>query len=85
MNPLMQSMGGGMMGGMGGPMGGNNFAQIANIVRMLKSGNPEQIAQSLMQQNPQFKAFVEANKGKSPEQVARENGVDFNQIMGMMR
>lgn len=80
MNPLMQSMG----GMMGGQMGGN-LSQIAGIVRMLKSGNPEQIAQNLMQQNPQFKAFVEANKGKSPEQVARENGVDFNQIMGMMR
>lgn len=81
MNPLMQSMG----GMMGGQMGGNNFSQIAGIARMLKSGNPEQIAQSLMQQNPQFRAFVEANKGKSPEQVARENGVDLGQIMGQFK
>lgn len=76
MNPLMQSMGGQM---------GGNLSQIAGIVRMLKSGNPEQIAQSLMQQNPQFRAFVEANKGKSPEQVARENGVDLGQLMGQFR
>lgn len=54
-------------------------------MQMLKGKNPEQVAQALMQQNPQFRAFVEANKGKTPEQVARENGVDFNQIMGMMR
>lgn len=76
MNPLMQSMGGQAVG---------NLSQIAGIVQMLKSGNPEQIAQNLMQQNPRFKAFVEANKGKTPEQVARENGVDFSQIMGMIR
>ena len=58
---------------------------LVNIIQMLKSGNPEQIAQSLMMKNPQFKAFVEANKGKAPEQVAWENGIDFSQIAGLMR
>lgn len=81
MNPLMQAMG----GMMGAPAGLNNIAQLGKIAQMLKGGNPEQIAQSLMQQNPQFKAFVEANKGKTPEQVARENGIDFSQIAGLMR
>lgn len=78
MNPLMQMM---------GPQtprqnGGNDLMQIA---RMLKSGNPEQIAQNLMQRNPEFRRFVESNRGKTPEQVARENGIDFGQIAGMMR
>lgn len=62
----------------------NNMAQISNIVKMLKYGNPEQIAMSLMQKNPQFKAFMDANKGKTPEQVAQEMGIDFNSIKNLM-
>lgn len=73
-NPLMQMMS-------GASSAPNGMASLRNIVRMLRSGNPEQIAQQLMQQNPQFRAFVQANQGKSPDQVARENGVDLGQIM----
>lgn len=76
MNPLMQAM-------QRNPM--NKMGQVANVMKMLRSGNPEQIAQQMMQSNPQFRQFVEANKGKTPEQVAKENGIDINQIMGMMR
>ena len=57
---------------------------LVNIIQMLKSGNPEQIAMNLMQRNPQFKAFVDANRGKSPEQVAKENGIDLSQFKGMI-
>lgn len=56
---------------------------LANIIQMLKSGNPEQIAMNLMQRNPQFRQFVETNKGKSPEQVAKEHGVDLSQFKNM--
>ena len=70
-NPLMQSMGF-QSGGM---------PSLANIFSMLKSSNPEQIAMSLMQRNPQFKAFIDSNKGKSPEQVAQQYGIDIDQIM----
>ena len=56
---------------------------LVNIIQMLKSGNPEQIAMNLMQRNPQFKAFVNANRGKSPEQVAKENGIDLSQFKNM--
>ena len=72
MNPLLNAM------------NGNKGNSMAKILNMLKSGNPEQIAQNLMQRNPQFKAFMEANKGKTPEQVARENGIDFSQIKNML-
>ena len=75
MNPLFQAMNGGNMGKM---------QQIAGVMQMLKSGNPEQIAQQMMQSNPRFKQFMEQNKGKSPEQVARENGIDLSQFKGMM-
>lgn len=74
MNPLFQAMNG----------GNNKMAQVANVMRMLKSGNPEQIAQQMMQSNPQFRQFVEQNKGKTPEQVAKENGIDLSQFKGMM-
>lgn len=57
---------------------------LVSIIQMLKSGNPEQIAMNLMQKNPQFKQFVEANKGKSPEQVAKEHGVDLSQFKNMI-
>lgn len=78
MNPLMQ-----MMGTQAPRQNGMN--DIMQIARMLKSGNPEQIAQNLMQRNPEFRRFVESNRGKTPEQFARENGIDFGQIAGMMR
>lgn len=34
----------------------------------------------MMEANPQFAAFVDQNKGKSPEQTARENGIDSNMV-----
>lgn len=79
MNPLMQSI-----GSAEGSVPGN-FSQIAGIVRMLKSGNPEQIAQNLMLKNPQFKAFLDSNHGKTPDQVAKEHGFDFKKIMEMIK
>lgn len=78
MNPLMNAM-----SGKAPQAGGNNG--LANIMRLLKSGNPEQIAQQMMQQNPQFRQFIESNKGKSPEQVAKEHGINLNQIMGQFK
>ena len=77
MNPLMMAM-----QSANSPM--NKMGQVANLMKMLRSGNPEQIAQQMMQNNPQFRQFVEANRGKTPEQVAREHGIDLNQIKSMM-
>lgn len=74
MNPLMMAMQG----------NNNKMAQAMQVMKMLRSGNPEQIAQQMMQNNPQFRQFVEANKGKTPDQVAREHGIDLNQIKSMM-
>lgn len=74
MNPLMMAMQG----------GNNKMDQVMQVMKMLRSGNPDQIAQQMMQSNPQFRQFVEANKGKTPEQVAREYGVDLNQLKSMM-
>lgn len=75
MNPLMNAMN----------MGNGMNNGLVNIVRLLKSGNPEQIAQQMMQQNPKFKQFIESNKGKTPEQVAKENGVDLSQFYSLLK
>lgn len=75
MNPLMNAMN----------MGNGMNNGLVNIVRLLKSGNPEQIAQQMMQKNPKFKQFIESNKGKTPEQVAKENGVDLSQFYSLLK
>ena len=75
MNPLMQAMNG----------SNKKMTQAMQVIKMLRSGNPEMMAQQMMQSNPQFRQFIEANKGKTPQQVAQENGVDLNQFMGMIR
>ena len=75
MNPLMNAMN----------MGNGMNNGLVNIMRLLKSGNPEQIAQQMMQQNPKFREFIESNKGKSPEQVAQEYGLNLNEIMGQLK
>lgn len=77
MNPLMMAM-------QGANSPASKMGQVANLVKMLRSGNPDQIAQQMMQSNPQFRQFVEQNKGKTPEQVAREHGIDLSQLKGMM-
>lgn len=64
---------------------GGKINQATNILNMLKSGNPAQIAQQMIQNNPQFRQFVEANKGKTPEQVAQENGINLDEIRRLMR
>lgn len=57
---------------------GNLLSQIATIKNMLSGKNTDDIYTELMNNNPQFKAFVQANEGKSVEQIARENGIDPN-------
>lgn len=69
MNPLMQAMTGGRTN------------QAMDMLRALKGGNPQAMFQNMMQNNPQFRQFVEANKGKDPMQVARERGIDLAAIM----
>lgn len=47
-------------------------------------GNPEAFVMQALQTNPQFAAFVRANQGKSPEQIASENNIDLSAIRGLM-
>lgn len=56
--------------------GGNLLSQIASIKNMLEGKNADELYNNMLQNNPQFKAFVEQNKGKSIEQIAKENGIN---------
>lgn len=46
----------------------------------MRRQGPEAVFRALMGSNPQFRKFVELNRGKSPEQIAREHGIDFTAL-----
>ena len=55
--------------------GNSQFSWLMNMVK----GNPQGLA-NMVQSNPKFNEFVANNKGKSVEQIARENGLDMNMV-----
>lgn len=65
--------------------GGNSLFNRINAVKNLIGGNPQGVYENLLQTNPQFAEFVQKNQGKSPEQIAQENGIDFNTIRSFMK
>jgi len=71
MNPILQAM--------------TNSNNILGIISSLKNGNPDAILNQMLNNNPQFRQFMDANKGKSPEQIAQENGIDMNMVRNLMR
>lgn len=56
----------------------NLLSQIQQIRNMISGKNPDQMFNDLMKNNPQFREFVAQNKGKTPEQVAKDNGINPN-------
>lgn len=61
------------------------MGQLKQMVGMIKGQNPQQVAQLMAQRNPQFAAFLQQNQGKSPEQIARENGIDMSLVRELLR
>lgn len=59
----------------------NLLSQIQSINNMLNGKNPDELFKQLMQNNPQFRQFYEANKDKTPEQIAKENGIDLTNFL----
>lgn len=55
---------------------GNLLSQIVQIKNMLSGKNPDDLYNQMMENNPQFRQFIEANKGKTVEQIAKENGIN---------
>lgn len=60
----------------------NNVANILNTIKQM--GNPQQLFQTLMQNNPAFNQFVNLNAGKPVEQIAKENGIDFSVLQSLL-
>lgn len=63
---------------------GNRQNNSINTVMSAMRGDPNGFANAVMN-NPQFQTFLANNRGKSPEQIARENGIDFNMVKNLMR
>ena len=78
MNPLMASM---------GPM--NNMRQMMQMVngikQMMNGQNPDTVIKMFAQKNPQFARFLRDNQGKSPEQIARDYGLDWNMVQNFLK
>lgn len=78
MNPLMTSM---------NPMG--NMSQmmqmVGSIKQMMSGQNPDVVMKLFAQKNPQFAQFVKDNQGKSPEQIAKDYGLDWNMVQNFLK
>lgn len=92
-NPLMQQMGGAPAGAPGPfPANLTRALQAAGMLNVAmqaasayKAGKLDEFAQHLYQTNPQFRAFADANKGKTLGQMAQENGVDLGQVSSVFK
>ena len=63
----------------------NPLQSAMQAVNMMRHTSPEQVMRAMMHDNPQFAEFINANKGKSPEQIASEHGIDINAIKRMFK
>lgn len=74
MNPLA-----GNMNGM------NDLIQFAgNVKQMMAGRNPAVVMQMMAQKNPQFGQFLRENQGKSAQQIAQENGLDWGLVQKLI-
>lgn len=64
-----------------GNQGQGRGSGLHSLLDAMRTSDPATLAQQMMESNPQFRQFVEQNKGKSPDQIAREHGLD----LGMFR
>ena len=56
----------------------NNLANAINLIKSIQ--NPQQFVMNMLQNNPQFQSFFNANKNKSIDQIAQENGLDITEL-----
>ena len=61
------------------------YAQIKQMVPMLKGQNPDQLLQMFAQKHPPFAQFMRANQGKSPQQIAADYGIDMSLVPQLMK
>lgn len=69
--------------------GASPLSQMMQMAKGLKGGNPQQILENLMQQNPNFRTIVQqmqnTSNGRSPKdmvmQMAKQNGMSEADVM----
>ena len=59
---------------------GNLLSRINQIKNLISGNSTDDIFKSMMTNNPQFKNFVESNRGKTAEQIAAENNIDLSAL-----
>lgn len=55
---------------------------FGNILRDIT--DPDALYERMMRTNPQFKDFVEQNKGKSTEDIAKSYGIDIRLVNSIL-
>lgn len=53
-------------------------------IQQAAQGNPQALFNRMMAGNPQFQSFVRDNKGKTPQQIATEHGLDWEQVSRLL-
>lgn len=78
MNPLVTSM---------EPTGNirKMMQMVGSIKQMMSGQNPDVVMKLFAQKNPQFAQFVKDNQGKSPEQIAKDYGLDWNMVQSFLK
>lgn len=64
---------------------GDPYAMLEGIANMMKGKDMNQVAANFANMNPQFRQFMQSVQGKTPEQFAKEHGIDFDRIKRLMR
>lgn len=58
----------------------NSMNAINQMSGLLNGKNPSDIMNNMLRTNPQFRQFVDENRGLTTEQIAQKYGVDMNLV-----
>lgn len=64
--------------------GSSNPQGFVNTLRQMVGGDPDAALSRMMQANPQFAEFVQRNRGKTPDQIAADYGIDIGPFRRFM-
>ena len=63
----------------------NTPTNLISQIKGLMNGSPAALFAMMMQNNPEFAKFVQENKGKTPEQIAKQYGIDMNTVRTILK
>lgn len=62
----------------------NPMLQKMNMIKNMMNGSPQTMFENMLNTNPQFQQFYNANKNKTIEQIASENGIDYQMFKSFL-